>query len=145
MELPFSLPVAVRWADLDPNGHVRHSVYYDWGASVRIAFLAAHGLTVEYMAERGFGPILFREEAVFRREVRYGDVLHIGLLLTKARPDGMRFSFRHDLMRSDGVLCATISVDGAWIDIHRRKLTVPPAEVLQMLEKAPKGADFSLQ
>ena len=29
----------LRWSDLDPNGHVRHSVYYDWAATVRLAYL----------------------------------------------------------------------------------------------------------
>ncbi len=146
MEVPtFQQPVSVRWADLDPNGHVRHSVYYDWGASVRMAFLSAHGLTIEYLATHGFGPVLFREEAIFRREVRYGDALHMGLVLTQARRDGARFSFQHDLVRHDGTLCAIITVDGAWIDIHRRKLITPLPEVLQMLEHCPKSPDFAWQ
>lgn len=144
MNAPFQIPVSVRWADLDPNGHVRHSVYYDWGASVRMAFLSAHGLTIERMAAEGFGPILFREEAVFRREVRYGDELSIGLLLAKARPDGSRFTFRHELMRADGTLCAVITVDGAWLDLHRRKLTVPPAAVAEMFALWPKTEDFTV-
>jgi len=144
MEEAFQQSVTVRWADMDPNGHVRHSVYYDWGASVRMAFLSAHGLTLERMAAEGFGPILFREEALFRREVRYGDALWMNLLLTKTRLDGARFSFRHELTRADGTLCAVINVDGAWIDIHRRKLTTPPPAVREMFEKSPKSADFAL-
>ncbi len=144
METAFYLPVSVRWADLDPNGHVRHSVYYDWGASVRMAYLSAHGLTLERMAAEGFGPVLFREEAVFRREVRYGDELRMGLLLAKARPDGARFTFRHELVRADGVLCALITVDGAWIDLQRRKLTTPPAAVAALFAQGPKSDDFIL-
>jgi acyl-CoA thioester hydrolase len=143
MENPFRQPVQVRWADLDPNGHVRHSVYYDWGASARIAFLSAHGLSVEQMAEMGFGPVLLREEAIFRREVRYGDELWVGLLLSKARADGARFSFRHDIVRSDGTLCAVITVDGAWIDLRQRKLTAPPEVVVEMFDGCPKAHDFT--
>jgi len=58
----FNIPVELRWADLDPNFHVRHSVYYDYGAFCRIQFLAAHGITAQFMQIQQFGPIIFREE-----------------------------------------------------------------------------------
>ena len=35
----FIKEIQVRWSDLDPNFHLRHSVYYDWGAYCRIEFL----------------------------------------------------------------------------------------------------------
>ena len=35
----FKNSIQLRWSDLDPNFHVRHSVYYDWGAFCRIEFL----------------------------------------------------------------------------------------------------------
>ncbi|MBL7797755.1 MAG: thioesterase family protein [Saprospiraceae bacterium] len=141
----FRQPVLLRWADMDPNGHVRHSVYYDLGASARVAFLSAYGVTYEMMDAHHFGPILFREEAVFRQEMRYGDDLWINLLVSRLRRDGSRFSFRHEITRTDGTLCATINVDGAWIDTTRRKLTIPPDSIREMFEAAPKSSDFEWQ
>jgi acyl-CoA thioester hydrolase len=141
--LAFSRPVALRWADFDANFHLRHSAYYDFGATMRLEFLNAQGLTYELMATEHFGPILFREEAIFKREVRLGDTLSMNVLVTKLRRDGARFSFRHELTRGDGTLCAVINVDGAWIDTQARKLTVPPAVVLSMFEAAPKSEDFA--
>ena len=138
----FQRPVSLRWADLDPNYHVRHSVYYDWGATLRLEFLSAYGLSYTAMQEQHFGPILFREEAIFKREIRPGDVLMMNVLVTKLRRDYSRFSFRHELTRDDGTLCALIHVDGAWIDTQLRKLTVPPAIVAQMAEHGPKANDF---
>lgn len=35
----FIQEIQLRWSDLDPNFHLRHSVYYDWGAFCRIEFL----------------------------------------------------------------------------------------------------------
>src|SRR5690349_13204881 len=55
----FSIPVDLRWADLDPNGHVRHSVYYDWGAMVRLTYLERHGVGVAWMGQHAIGPVLF--------------------------------------------------------------------------------------
>jgi acyl-CoA thioester hydrolase len=35
----FTIPLDIRWSDLDPNFHLRHSVYYDYGAFARVQFL----------------------------------------------------------------------------------------------------------
>lgn len=142
MSNPFKRPVALRWADLDPNGHARHSVYYDLGAAIRVDFLNAAGVTPAFMKDNHFGPVLFREEAIFRRELNYGDDLWINLLVTKARRDGSRFSFRHEITRGDGTLCAVINVDGAWIDTQRRKLTAPPPLIVKTFQDGPKSDDF---
>lgn len=141
-EAAYQQHVVLRWADLDPNGHVRHSVYYDFGAAIRVSFFTDHGLGFSVMEQFAVGPILFREEAVFRREIRFGDLLMINLRVTRLRHDGSRFSFRHELFRADGTLCAIITVDGAWIDTRRRKLTAPPEAGRTMLHSAPKSADF---
>ena len=29
----YTKPVEIRWSDLDPNFHLRHSVYYDYGVT----------------------------------------------------------------------------------------------------------------
>lgn len=142
MNPSFRRPIILRWADLDPNGHARHSVYYDFAAASRVDFLSASGVTLELMHTLHFGPILFREEAIFRKELRYGDSLWINVLVTKLRRDYSRFSFRHEISRDDGTLCAVINVDGAWIDTELRKLTLPPPEVIQSFENGPKSEDF---
>lgn len=138
----FKRPVILRWADMDPNFHLRHSAYYDFGAAARMDFLMENGLSPAVMAQLHFGPILFREEAVFRREIRLGDEIFINLLVSKSRRDFSRFSFRHEITRPDGALCATINVDGAWLDTHLRKLAPPPALIAELAEAAPKSTDF---
>ncbi len=141
----YNLPVDLRWADLDPNFHLRHSVYYDFGAQVRMAFLSENGLTTEVMQQTQVGPVLFREECIFRREVWYGDSLTINMQLLKLRRDFARFSFRHEIKKADGTLCAILTVDGAWMDTKARKLTIPPAVGQDLLNNMPKAADFEWQ
>jgi acyl-CoA thioester hydrolase len=137
----FSMPVQLRWSDLDPNFHVRHSVYYDFGASCRMAFLNAFGLTAGLMQQHNFGPILFREEAVFKREIHYGNELVITAACSALRRDFSRFSFQHKLMRGDEV-CALLNVDGAWMDTTKRKLGAPPQEAIEIMEKMPRSEGF---
>ncbi len=138
----FSRPIQLRWSDLDPNFHTRHSVYYDWGAFCRIEFLNEFGLTYHLMQQLGFGPILFREECIFRREIRSGDDIKISLEITKAKKDFSRWSIRHQILKSDGTVCAVLTVDGAWMDVGKRKLASPPDKVHEVFEQMPKATDF---
>jgi acyl-CoA thioester hydrolase len=141
----FKNSIQLRWSDLDPNFHVRHSVYYDWGAFCRIEFLNKFGLTSDVMSKLQFGPILFREECIFRKEVRMGDELTIDLQLIKSRKDFSRWSIQHHIYKHGDVLCAVLSVDGAWINMALRKLATPPEEVHTVFSKMPKAENFEWQ
>jgi acyl-CoA thioester hydrolase len=139
----FVVPVCLRWADLDPNQHMRHSVYYDFGATCRILFFNSCGLDRHFLQSNALGPIVFREECLFKREVHFGDDLAINMVFTKARRDFSRWSIHHELIREDGTLCAEISLDGAWIDTGIRRLKIPSDVVISMLGDFPRTSDFS--
>lgn len=86
----FEKNIEIRWSDLDPNNHLRHSAYYDYGAYSRICFLNEHGLTAETMLQHNIGPILFREECLFKKEIKFGDTIKINVKLDKATLDFSR-------------------------------------------------------
>ena len=132
----------LRWSDLDPNYHLRQSVYYDLAAQIRTSFLEEHGLTIRQLQELHLGPVLFREEGVFRREIRFGEKTSINLQLLKLNKDYSRFSFRHEIVKEDGTHCAFITVDGAWINTKTRKLTAPPDLGKDMINDVPKAEGF---
>ena len=138
----YSKDLQVRWSDLDPNFHLRHSVYYDWGAYCRIEFLNQFGLSADVMSGLHIGPVLFREECVFRKEVRLGDAVHIDLKVVKARKDFSRWSIQHHITKNGGTLCAVLTVEGAWMSTAQRKLISPPEEVYHVFEKMPRGEGF---
>jgi acyl-CoA thioester hydrolase len=138
----FNVNVQIRWSDLDPNFHLRHSVYYDWGALSRISFLEQHGLTAHLMAKLHFGPILFREECVFKREIHLNDPVTINLELIKARKDYSRWTIRHTIYKNPETIAAILTCDGAWLDTTLRKLAAPPAEVTQVFGSMPTNAGF---
>ena len=138
----FSKMIQIRWSDLDPNFHLRHSVYYDWGAFCRVEFLNEFGLTADVMMQLKIGPILFREECVFRREIKSGDDVKINLQVTKSRKDYSRWSIQHQVFKNDNILCAVINVDGAWMNLELRKLMSPPEKVHQVFEQMPRAEGF---
>lgn len=138
----FSTPVQIRWSDLDPNFHLRHSVFYDWGAVCRVEFLNKVGLTWKKMLELHIGPIIFREECIFRKEIRPDDIVTIDLKLVKAKRDFSRFTIQHEIKKEPGITSAILTVDIAWINGATRKLAVLPEEEIKMLAMSPVAENF---
>lgn len=138
----FEMPVQFRWADLDPNFHFRHSVYYDWATMCRFDFLKERGLNAALMKKLNFGPIIFREEAVFRKEIIYEDKVSINLKLLKSRRDFSRWTIVHEIKKNADTLCALVTIDGAWLNTIHRKLFIPPAEVVQIFQQMPIDENF---
>jgi len=139
----FEKNIEVRWSDLDPNFHMLHSKYYDLGAYCRMAFLTEHGLTTVVMIKHHIGPILFREECIFKREIIFGDNISVTFKLDKLSTDYGRWTMLHEILKNGDTLAATITAEGAWMDTSARKLTIPPQEVIDLFEKAPRSASFS--
>lgn len=140
---PFSLNLTIRWADLDPNGHVRHSVYYDLGAQIRIAALESAGFGLKWMARNLIGPVIFREQATFLRELSSTDEIGIDVQLAGLSDDGRKWRFVHHI-RSGDQLCAVLDLDGAWLDLKNRKITVPPDELRRAFERLPRAETFEV-
>jgi acyl-CoA thioester hydrolase len=138
----FKMKMQIRWSDFDPIFHVRHSVYHDWGAFIRVEFLNACGLTADVMQDLKFGPILFREECIFRKEIRSGDQVEMNVELLKSKRDFSRWSFRHQIIKNTDIVAAILTVDGAWLDMRTRKLAPPPATVFEIFEKLPRAEEF---
>lgn len=134
--------VQIRWADIDANRHLRHSVYYDYGASMRMNALTSNGLSMKKLEELGLGPVLFREEAIFKREILFEDTITIDVVVVRARQDFSRWSLRHHFTKADGTLAAIINIDGAWIDLTKRKLAVPGDFISHVFAEFPKSEDF---
>lgn len=133
----------IRWADLDPNFHVLHSKYYDYGAYSRMSFLTEHGLSSNIMIENNIGPIIFREECLFKREIKFGDELVVHLKLSKCNDDASRWSMVHELWTNGDTLAAFITIDGAWIDTTIRKIAKTPEICKTCLLQIPKTDDFN--
>jgi acyl-CoA thioester hydrolase len=139
----FLLPIQLRWADIDANFHVRHSVYYDWGAMCRMEFLRAMGLTESVFHQLQIGPILFREESRFKRELQMGDTVAIDLHLLAARRDFSRWTIRHQLFKNKDTLAAILTVEGAFLNTQLRKLAVPPSLAGDTFNSMPRAEEFT--
>lgn len=132
----------VIWAQIDANRHLRHSAYADLCAQARSNMLMEVGLPLDQIAERNIGPVLFREELIYLREIHLNDVVKVRVMMCKYNTANSRFSFLHEIYRSDNTKCAAVTVDGAWMDIVKRKLTILPKEWQTIVERLPKSDDY---
>lgn len=138
----FRKTLSIRWSDLDPNMHVRHSIYYDFGAQARTEILQKLGLGMQFMKEHQIGPVLFKEECTFRRELHFGDQVAMDTHLLGLTKDGSKYQIEHTFLKGEDIFCARIIVTGAWMDTQKRKLTLPPGEAIIKMEGWPKAEDF---
>jgi acyl-CoA thioester hydrolase len=138
-----SQKIQVRWSDLDPNFHLRHSVYYDWGALNRIEIFNEFNLTLELMQKMKIGPILFREECIFRKEIVLNDPVSINFNILKSKKDYSRWTIQHTILKNEKTVSAILTVDGAWLDTEKRKLVKAlPQEFIAAFASMPLHENF---
>ena len=143
--IAFHLPIQLRWSDLDPNFHVLHSKYYDFGALCRMDYLTRNGITPAVMARESIGPILLKEECSFRKELKFEDKVSLTLKISWHNKTASRWGMLHEIFKNDGILSAIIKVEGAWMDTRLRKLAAAPAEILNLFENTVKTDDFFIK
>ncbi|HWW40827.1 acyl-CoA thioesterase [Pedobacter sp.] len=135
--------LSLRWSDLDPNFHLRHSSYYDLAAQERIEILNEYGITIDLMKAENVGPVLFKEQCEFKREIHLNSKIHIITKLLKMKQDGSFWVIQHEFLSEDNTLHALIKVEGAWINTIKRKLARPvPDAIFSGLDRFPKAEDF---
>lgn len=138
----FAEQFAVRWADLDANRHLRNTVFSEYATHTRFRMLDSRGFSQGKFEALRFGPIMFREEIRYRREVVFGDTVRVNVLFAGLSPDGARWNVRQEVTRADGKQAAVLNIEGAWMHLDSRKLVAPPPELLQLLQELPRTDDF---
>ncbi len=140
----FIKKIEIRWSDLDPNFHVLHSKYYDMGAYSRMSFLSENGITVPLMQQYHIGPILLREECVFKKEIKFGDEIIVSLFLDKMSKDHRKWTMQQEIWKNGDRMAALITIDGAWMDTQLRKMTAPPDIFHPCFDAIPKTTGFTI-
>jgi acyl-CoA thioester hydrolase len=133
---------AVRWSDLDANRHVRNTIFSEMATHTRFRMLEAHGFPQARFEESRFGPVMFREEIRYRRELVFGEQVTVNVLCAGLADDGSQWRVHQEVRRADGKEAASLTIDGAWIHLDSRKLIAPPAELQGILQALPRTGDF---
>ncbi len=142
--MSYTVTFKTRWADFDPNNHMRHSAYNDYAAESRVRFFNDNGLSLTKFNKLNIGPILFSENTLFYREINLSEDIRVELFVKGLSENGERFKFQHKIFKQDGVLASVIEIYGAWLDLENRKLTTPPDDILKTFGSLEKCEDFEL-
>ncbi|MGV6846298.1 MAG: acyl-CoA thioesterase [Lutibacter sp.] len=138
----FQITFNTKWSDFDPNRHMRHTAYNDYAAEVRVRFFKKMGLSINEFAKLNIGPILFKEETNFKREIHLGETIKVNMILEECSKHLERWRFSHQVFNEKGEVAAEIFVYGAWIDLVKRKLTRLPSQFHHIFEEIPKSDNF---
>mgnify|MGYP000975188008 FL=1 len=138
----FEVQFKTKWSDFDPNRHMRHTAYNDYAAEVRVRYFQENGLSINEFAKLNIGPILFKEETSFYKEIHIGENITVKMELEGVSKGIERWRFKHQIFNENGLLSAEIKVYGDWIDLIKRKLTSPPKQFVEIFENLPKTNNF---
>ena len=140
--MSFKVTFATKWADFDPNRHMRHTAYNDYAAEVRVRYFKDQNFSIEEFTKHNIGPILFTEETSFRKEIHLGENITVDFKLAGLSKKGERWKIIHQIFNEAGQLSAIVKVYGAWIDLSKRKLTTPPKTAQHLFDAAEKSEIF---
>lgn len=140
--VPFATTGHGRWSDIDQNGHMRTATFLNAAEDSRMQYFAAHGFTMDRFTELRLGPVIQRDELEYRAEVRLLETFTVELCMAGLADDGARFRMRNSIVRRDGRVAMTATSTGGWLDLERRRLTAPPAELVDLLRSLERTDDF---
>ena len=142
MKTKFSKLFETRWSDFDANHHMRHTVYNDCAAQLRLDLLVKNGFNMKILSKIGLGPVLLREETRFIKEVHIGENLTVDVEIIGLSESGDRWNMLHHIYKNEDTLAAIITVEGAWIDMKLRKIIAPPKELNDKFIDNYRSDDF---
>ena len=76
------------------------------------------------------------------REINMNDRIRVNVKLKRTQEDASRWTFVREFHKDDEKAAAIVTVDGAWLDLNKRKLTPLPDQFLQVFLSIPRTDDF---
>ncbi len=133
----------VGWSDLDANAHMGNSSYLDHASNTRMLFFALNGFTVARFASEKFGPVVVRDELVYRKELRLMDEFTVDFESAGASADGVQFRVRNTFRNAAREIAAVVTSEGVWFDLERRRPRASPVDLDSLMRMLQKSNDYS--
>ena len=119
----------IRFADMDPQGHVNHAKFATYMETSRAAIIRdpGHSLVIE-----GATSVMARLEINYLRELHWPGTVEIGTGVAEIGRSS--YTFLHGLYRRDGQCAATGRVTMVLIDRETRRARPLPPILIERLE-----------
>lgn len=124
-EMRFFHPIEIRYADIDPQGHVNNATYFTYMEQARAEYLKHLGLW-DGKDFSAIGIILAEASCTFKEPIQYGESIRVGLQTAKLGNKSLELHYSIQDF-SDGREMAT----GRTIQVaydYRKKVSIPIPE-----------------
>jgi acyl-CoA thioester hydrolase len=132
----------VGWGDIDGNGHMANTAFLDRAADTRVLFFAERGFPAARFLTERVGPVIVRDELVYRRELRLLDEFTVDLEALGVSSDGSRFEISNTFRASTAEVAAVITSEGVWFDLDQRRPRMPPPDLDAVQRQMPRSERF---
>ncbi|MCA9280168.1 MAG: acyl-CoA thioesterase [Phycisphaeraceae bacterium] len=133
------LRVRVRYIECDAQGIAHHANYGPWLEMGRTELLRDAGTSYKQLEASGVFIVVTRMEIVYRRPIRYDDVIEIETLGGSSTPIRLRHEYRIRLIERNGLIpdigtdssvpvdgiCARATTEVACVDADGKPIRVP--------------------
>ncbi len=133
----------VGWSDLDANAHMAARSYLDHAFNTRMHFFNQNGFTMSRFASEKFGPVLVRDELIYRKELRLMEEFRVDFEVAGLSQDGVRFRVRNTFRNSENEVSSMVTSDGVWFDLQSRKPRPPPSDLDNLMRALWHSHDFA--
>jgi acyl-CoA thioester hydrolase len=140
----FYHPIEVRYADLDPQGHVNNVCYFSYIEQARVCYVKHLGFW-SGGSFLNFGFILADAKLSFKAPIQFGQALHVGVRVTRLGNKSMTMIYRLEDPGNDREFASGSTVLVAY-DYHRdQSVPIPDdwRETISAYENIPKHSRTS--
>lgn len=117
-----TMDIKVRFNELDPYGHVNHTIYLAYFETARIEALASVDCGLDRLQSDGFHLIVIDVRIRYFRPATFGHVLTVETEVTEVRTASARWRQR---ITRDGDPIASLELRGAFTDQDGRPHRIP--------------------
>ena len=133
----------VGWSHLDGNAHMGNTSYLGHASDTRMRFFAENGFTLARFASEKFGPVVVRDELIYRKELRLMDEFVVDFELVGISEDGVRFRVRNTFLNNSNEIVASVTSEGVWFDLEGRRPRAPPPDLDRLMRALQHARDYS--
>jgi acyl-CoA thioester hydrolase len=120
----FTLPIAVRYSDLDAQGHLNHARYFSFMEEARFKYLVAVGLWTDTTDFNAVGQIVAEAACRYKRPVFIGQTVDVAVRMAQLGNKSMELEYRLTVGEDEVAAGRTVQVAYDY-DTHR-SMPVPP-------------------
>jgi acyl-CoA thioester hydrolase len=121
----FHYPIEIRYADLDPQGHVNNAAFLTYFEQARVHYLIDLGLFGKDQSFLEIGIIIAEATVVFKAPVLFGTDVRIGVCVSRIGNKSM--TMEYEMTDTSGTVYATGSTAIVTFD-YKTHATIPIPE-----------------